>query len=130
MSSKDVIFDSSILNIYEKTKDYCFSLGYDDVFINELWEGIVLNKELFDEYTYFLTHHEFHGDFTFMGYNLFDLYFFEMRSYNLRHDLGRNLKECDKDEVSILAFHTMGQFIKNPSHYRAKLEKGMGMDYY
>lgn len=130
MNGKDIIFNSKTLYLYEKTKEYCFSLGYDEIFFNELWEGIILHKELFEEYTYFLQHHELKGKFTFEGYTLLDLYFFEMRGFNLRHDLGRNLKECDKDEVSVRAFHTMGQFIKNPAYYKAKLEKGMGMDYY
>lgn len=129
MSHNNIIFHSSILQIYEKTKDYCLSLGYETPFIDELWEGLILHQGLFDEYIYFLNHHEFEGSFVFEGYNLYDLYFFEMRNFNLRHDLGRNLSECDKDEVSILAFHTMGQFIQNPAHYKAKFEKGMGMDF-
>lgn len=129
MEHNDMILNFNMVHLFEHTKDFCNALGYPEDFINELWEGIILHNDLYNEYIYYLNHHEFEGKFTFEGYGMFDLYFYELRHFNLRHDLGRNLSECDKDEIAILAFHTMGQFLKHPEEYRMKLEKGMGTDY-
>lgn len=129
MANGDIIFHTGKLHVYELIVAFGQSLGYTREYIDETWEGVVLQDGLYEELCQYLFHHELSGHFSFEGYTIYDVYFYELRSYNLHHDIGKNPSECDKDCIIFQAFHTMVALIKDPETYKEKLQKGMGVDY-
>lgn len=129
MHNENVFFDGRKLAAYNIAADFCKAKGFDDTFLAELWEGILLNPALYDEFAYFLQKNELTGNFVCEGYSMFDLYFYHLGEYNYTHDVGKNPAGCDKEEITFLAFHTMGRLVKDPVTYKKYLAKDLGMDF-
>lgn len=129
MHNTNVFYDGRKLAAYNITENLCKEKGFDQLFFMELWEGILFQPVLYDEFIYYLQTNEINGVFEFEGYSLFDLYFYHLAEYNFTHDLGRNPVGCDKESITLMAFHTMTQFIKNPIYYKKIITKDMGMDF-
>ncbi len=125
---QNIVFDKRRLSTYSIMEEFCTECGFDNPFITELWEGLLLHQELYDEFVCYLQSHEFKGDFTYEGYTIPDLYFYHLREYNFQHDIGKNPESCNKDKLTFLAFHTMGMLLKEPAVYKAQLTKPLGMD--
>lgn len=130
LENGDIIYDKRRLAAYTVAEEFCSSCGYDERFFSELWEGIIMNPVLYDEFMYYLQKSEFTGNFSCEGYTVPDLYFYHLREFNLYHDTGKNPGQCDKDELAFRAFHTMGRLLKEPQKYIEKLSGSMGMDFY
>lgn len=128
MSEAEIIYDKRRLGAYTIAAEFCEACGYDEQFLAELWEGILLNPVLYDEFMYYLQKSEFTGNFSCEGYTIPDLYFYHLREFNLLHDTGKNSGQCDKDVLAFQAFHTMGRLIKEPGVYKERLSRAMGMD--
>ncbi len=125
---QNIIFDKRRLATYSVIEEFCDECGFDDKFTLELWEGLLLNQKLYDEFVFYLQNYEFTGDFKCEGYTIPDLYFYHLREFNLYHDTGKNTDCCNKDKLVFIAFHTMGRLLKEPEVYKARLTKPMGMD--
>lgn len=124
----NIIFDKRRLAVYSIIEKFCEECEFDNQFIAELWEGLLLNQTLYDEFIFYLQHYEFTGTFACEGYTIPDLYFYHLREFNLYHDTGKNTESCNKDKLVLTAFHTMGRLLKDPEVYKAKLSEPMGMD--
>lgn len=128
MDKSYIVYDGRKVAAYNLVADFCKSRGWDDKFLAELWEGILLQPLLYDEFVYYLEKNELTGNFICHGYTMFDLYFYHLRSYNAGHDVGKDSDVSDKDEIIFMAFHTMGRLQKEPDTYIALLERYSGMD--
>ena len=128
MGNVNIVFDKRKLAAYQIAYDYCKNKGLSDEFMQELWDGMLIDPVLHDEYVYYLEHGELSGTAKCEGYTMFDLYFYHLREFNLNHDLGKNTAACSKDEICIHAFHTMGMLRREPEKYKKMLEKSLGMD--
>ncbi|MDE6432933.1 MAG: hypothetical protein K2L07_01740 [Lachnospiraceae bacterium] len=129
MHNENVIYDGRRLAAYTIAADFCKTKGFDEIFLAELWEGILLNPVLYDEFVYFLQKNELTGNFICEGYSMFDLYFYHLGEYNYTHDVGKNPTGCDKDEIVFRAFHTMGRLVKDPVTCKKYLSQDLGMDF-
>ncbi|MDO5156210.1 MAG: hypothetical protein Q4D51_09620 [Eubacteriales bacterium] len=129
MKNDYVIYDARKLAAYNLGLDLSLSKGFDEQFFSQLWEGLLTNPLLYDEFVYYLQTEELTGHFTCEGYSMFDLYFFHLGEYNFTHDLGKNPIGCDKATITLQAFHTMGQLVKDPQTYKKYLSKNLGMDF-
>lgn len=125
---QNIIFDKRRLAAYSVIEEFCAECGFDDTFTLELWEGLLLNQKLYDEFVFYLQNYEFTGKFTCEGYTIPDLYFYHLREFNLYHDTGKNTDSCNKDKLVFIAFHTMGRLLKEPEIYKVRLSEPMGMD--
>ena len=129
MKQDYIIFDGRRIAAYQIAEEFCKSKGWSDEFLAELWEGILSEPVLYDEFTYFLEMNELTGNTVCEGYTMFDLYFYHLHDYNAHHDVGKDTSVTDKDEIMYLAFHTMGQLKREPEKYRKMLNKCEGMDF-
>lgn len=129
MHNENVIYDGRKIAAYNIAADFCKYKGWDETFLTELWEGLLLNPVLYDEFVYYLQMGELTGNFVCEGYSMYDLYFYHVGYYNMTHDIGKNTRDCDKDEIIFLAFHTMGRLQKDPETYKKKLSESLGMDF-
>ena len=129
MNNNSIIFDRRKLAAYDIVTDFCKKMHWDDQFLAELWEGLIYNPLLFDEFVYYNQKNELTGNFTCEGYSMLDLYFYHLRQYNVSHDIGKNPENCSKDELVFRAFHTMRMLQVKPEVYKKMLSEVPGMDF-
>lgn len=129
MNNNYIIFDGRRLAAYQIAAEFCKSRHWSDTFLSELWEGILLDPVLYDEFIYFLEMNELTGNTVCEGYTMYDLYFYHLHDYNALHDTGKDTAVTDKDEIMYLAFHTMGRLMQEPEKYKKILDKCEGMDF-
>ena len=128
MYNSDIILNTSKMKMYHTIHEIGASLSLSSEFIDEIWSGIALNEGLYDEFLYYISNKELLGTFSYEGFTLFDIYFYELRRFNLSHDIGKNPTSCDKDEIVFRSFHSMVGFLKDPISFKDKYSKGFGMD--
>lgn len=104
--------------IAEETKQWC----------DELWEELVFDAELLDEFVFYLEHHCLKDSVHCEGYGLTDLYIWQMNRYNLIGDSGKNTDACNKDRMVLYAFRDMIDMKKEPAVYVKKMTMGRGLD--
>lgn len=124
----DIILDGSRVNVYEDLQMMCQYAGKPAEWGDMLWQELLLDQELYDEFTYYIVHHTLKGTMQVEGYSLLDLYVKQLDLFNVYNDVGKNTAECNKGIMLLNAFDMMVQMKKNPDYYRKKMEEGPGMD--
>ncbi len=128
MGNTNIIFDKRKLAAYQIATEYCSKKNLPPEFLQELWDGILIDTALYEEFIYFLEKDELSGHASCEGFTMFDLYFHHLREYNMQHDIGKNGTQCDKDLICFYAFHTMSMLHKEPEAYKKMLRRSLGMD--
>ena len=123
-----LIIDGSKLKVFEYFHQLCDYAEWNQESRDFLWKKLLINESLYNEFVYYLEHHEFCGKLSFHGYSLIDLYVWQMDRYNLIHDIGKNTGNCNKEDLVLKAFYTMAVFFEKPEYYDKKLSEGLGMD--
>lgn len=130
MHNDHVIYDGRKLAAFNIASDFCKEQGYTTQFLTELWDGLLSDPVLYDEFVYFLQTGELTGNTRCGEYSMYDLYFYELGVYNLTHDQGKNEADCDKTALLFQAFHMMGRIKKEPETYLPRLSDSLGMDFF
>ena len=123
-----IILDSRRIKAYECLGELGKIALLDEGFLEELWGEFLLNDELMAAFMYYLDNHTFYDNIKCKGYGLTDLYFYNMRRYEIRQDIGKNYADCDKEALALRTFMLMAKMIKDPDKYLPALESGPGMD--
>lgn len=123
-----MIIDGRRLRVFEYFGQLCDYAEWNQENRDFLWKKLLEHDELYEEFVYYLEHHEFCGRLSFGGYSLIDLYVRQMEHYNLIHDIGKNTGNCNKEDMVLRAFYTMAAFFENPAFYKEKLRENPGMD--
>lgn len=129
MQNGNLIYDGTKVAAYAVAEAFCQTMDWEERFFEELWEGLIHNLALYEEFIYFLKKGELTGNCVCHGYTMLDLYFYHLREYNMWHDIGKNSASCNKDEIVFRAFHTMGRLEREPEHYIEKLSQALGDDF-
>lgn len=124
----DIILDARLILALDALNRIGEYAGRDKAWLDVLWSELIEKRELMDEFMYYVDNHSFKDEFSCCGYHLTDLYVFQMSRYNLIRDIGKNGENCNKEFLSLGAFHDMACMIKNPDKYVKKLSEGPGMD--
>lgn len=123
-----IILDSRRIKAYEYLGELGKIAAMDEEFLEELWGEFIQNDELMGAFMYYLDNHSFFDGMKCKGYGLTDLYFYNMRKYEVRQDIGKNYADCDKEALALRTFMLMAKMIKDPEEYLPRLEGGLGMD--
>lgn len=124
----NIIIQTSKLKAYEYLEKLCSYCGYDTQWVDELWQGALVDGEIYDELVYYLENHSIKDSISIEGYGLTDLYVFQMNKYNLIREIGKNPVECNKERMVLNAFKMMIEMKKNPEEYIKRIEEGKGND--
>lgn len=122
------IIDGRKLKVFEYFEQLCDYAKWKREDRDFLWGKFLEYELLYEEFVYYLEHHEMRGEISFHGYSLIDLYVYQMDRYNLIHDIGKNTGNCNKEDMVLRAFHTMARFFEKPEYFERKLSEGEGMD--
>ena len=123
-----IMFDARRVKVYEGLKELCEYTGETQQWCDGLWEELMMNHDLFQEFVYYLEHHMLTENVKCEGYSLIDLYVWQMDKDNLIHDTGKNTADCNKERMILHAFDMMAGMKKNPEVFVKKLNEGRGMD--
>lgn len=123
-----IIFDGSRLKAYENLKAMGRFAGESQEWCDALWQELMLDRELYEEFLYYMKTNSLNDRVRCCGYTLIDLFVWQMDRYNLLHDVGKNTADCRKVDMVLRAFETMAQMKKNPEEYLRRFGEGRGMD--
>lgn len=123
-----IIYDASKLKVYNALRQLCAYAGENDAWCAAFWERLLEDGEIYDEFVFYLEHHELREKLTFNGYTLIDIFIWQMDISNLFRDTGRNTLECNKEDMVLRAFETMMKMKKDPAAWKKKMDEGPGMD--
>ena len=94
-----IIFDARRMMAYERLKELGTMAGKTEDYLEELWAEFIADGELMGAFAYYLDNHSLFDGIECKGYGLTDLYFYNMRSYEVGHDAGKNYADCDKEAL-------------------------------
>ncbi|MCR4689882.1 MAG: hypothetical protein K5739_00855 [Lachnospiraceae bacterium] len=110
-----IILDGRRIKAFEALQTIGGSAGKDKAYLDALWEVLSLDQQLFSEFVYYLENRCFFDGIRQNGYGLTDLYFYLMRRYEVSHDVGKNLSDCDKESLVLDSFQMMAEMKKDPA---------------
>ena len=123
-----IIFDARRMMAYERLKELGALSGKDEDYLEELWTEFIDDAELLGAFAYYLDNHSLYDGIECAGYGLTDLYFYNMRSYEMGQDVGKNYADCDKEALVLDSFLFMAKMKKEPEKYVRLLNSVPGMD--
>lgn len=123
-----IIYDARKIKAYENLRALGEFAQKNQDYIDKLWNGLLLDPELMNEFMYYLDHHTLLDEMKCHGYGLTDLYVWNIGQYNLYQDLGKNPLECNKEGMVLDSFMNMLEMKKNPEEYLKRLSTDNGMD--
>jgi hypothetical protein len=125
---QQIIYDATKIKVYEALEKWCQLAKKDADFLAGFWKRILENQEVYQEFVYYLEHHELIAQYMVKGYSMIDLYVCQMDRYNIQHDIGKNDVRCNKEKMVLQAFDVMLKMSENPDEIIKKLQSGEGMD--
>lgn len=123
-----IILDARRLKAYEDLKYLGEFTGKDAEFINKLWDNMLLDQELFEEFLYYIDNQTLLDKYKFKGYSLTDLYVYVLERYNLMIDIGKNDSRCVKEVMVLDTFNAMIELKKNPDAFIKRMNNGDAYD--
>lgn len=122
------MYDARRIKAYEGLRTLGALAEETEQWCDALWEELVFEQELLEEFVYYLEHRSLLDKVRCEGYGMTDLYIWQMNRYNLIGDSGKNTDACNKDRMVLHAFRDMIDMKKEPAAYVKKMTMGRGMD--
>jgi len=124
-----IIYDANKIKVYENLCALCEMAGEPQEWCDSLWEALLTDRQLYEEFVYFLQHKTYLDKMKCCGYSMIDLYFLQMEKYNRLHDTGKNTAECKKVDMVLRSFEAMARLKKDPETWSRRFGEGRGMDW-
>lgn len=124
----NIIYGNTAVRVYDNLARLCDYAGKSVEWCDRLWAEMLNDREVYEEFVYYLEHHMPGDLIKVQGYSLTDLYVWQIERYNLHGDSGKNTDLCNKEEMLLQALWMLAQMKKNPGEYLSKLDHDAGMD--
>ena len=124
----NIIIDGRLVKAYDRLEALSEFAGKDKDYPSVLWDKLLAEPLLMEEFMYYLDNHTFSDRLKCRGYGLTDLYFFNMRNVEIKQDVGKNYGDTNKEGLALDTFFMMSEMMKNPDRFVKFLESGPGMD--
>jgi hypothetical protein len=123
-----ILYDARRIKAYDRLVQIGESSGETKQWCDKLWEDMVFQNDLLEEFIYFLDNHCLKDNVKCEGYGLIDLYMWQLNKFNVMGDSGKNTEFCNKDRMVLWAFRDMIDMRKNPEPFIKNMNLGKGMD--
>ncbi len=123
-----ILYNAGKIKSFENLKTLALMVGETEEFATTLWQDMLLDEELLDEFNYFVANHTIRGNVRCGELTLLDVYFSQMNKYNIYHDMGKNGDFCNKDRMVLNAFKQMTDMRRDPDfmlRYEKHEESGL-----
>lgn len=124
----NIVYKNATIRVYDSLVRLCGYAGKSAEWCDKLWQEMLDDKEIYDEFVYYLEHHVPGDLMKVRGYSLTDLYVWQIEQYNLHGDSGKNTASCNKEEMVLQALWMLAEMKKNPDGCLNRLDRGAGMD--
>ena len=116
-----------------KVRDFisklCSYAGESSEFAQEFWEKLKEDKEIYDEFVYYLENGNFACRAKVEGYSVVDVMIWQMDHFKARLDRDNSGTRQNGDRMLLLAFDTLLSMRNNPGKYIDKMQRETGTDY-
>ena len=123
-----ILYDARKLKALEFLGDLSDYAGKDDDFVQGLWNELLADEAMYNEFVYYADNHTFLDELKIHGYSMSDLYVWQMDKYNIVRELGKNPTACNKETLVLNAFMEFTKMKKDPEEYVKRIESGKGND--
>lgn len=109
--------------------ELCRYAGEDDGFAGAFWEKLRGDKEIYEEFIYYIEHGNFACRAKVEGYTVVDVMVWQMDHFKARLDRDNSGTRQNGDRMLLLAFDTLLDMRKDPDKYILKMSTETGTDY-
>lgn len=113
---------------YEWAKALCAYAGADEAFLQDFWERLTADEEIYEEFVYYLEHQDFLCKVKIAGYGLVDLMIFQIDHFRAVMDQDVADMRLNKDKMLLMAFNSLLQMRKNPAPFVQMMQNETGTD--
>lgn len=125
-----ILYNAGKIKSFENLKALAALANETEEFVTLLWQDLLLDEELLDEFNYFVVNQTLKGTVKYKDLTLLDLYFGQMNKYNVLHDMGKNPYACNKQRVVLHAFRQMVDLRRDPrgmERYEENEQRGIDL---
>lgn len=125
----NIIYDAAKIKVMGFLGDLAAYAGLDEEWVNEVWAEFLSHPKIYEEFVYYIEHHELLGKYQIQGYSILECYVWQRNNQVYRTDeRGRFEPEGNEETVVLKAFRFMMEFEEHPAEYIKMLEDDLGRD--
>lgn len=109
--------------------ELCRYAGENKDFAEAFWEKLKKDKEIYQEFLYYIEHGNFACRAKVEGYTVVDVMIWQMDHFKARLDQDNSATRQNGDRMLLLAFDTLLNMRKDPEKYILKMSMETGTDY-
>lgn len=106
----------------------CRYAGANQAFLEDFWERLCADEEIYEEFVYYLEHQDFLCKVKIEGYGLVDLMIFQIDHFRAAMDRDTADMRLNKDKMLLMAFNSLLQMRKNPEPFVRMMQGETGTD--
>ncbi|MBD5552621.1 MAG: hypothetical protein HDQ96_15885 [Lachnospiraceae bacterium] len=106
----------------------CRYAGADETFLQDFWERLTADEEIYEEFVYYLDHQDFLYKVKVEGYGLVDLMVFQIDHFRAVMDRDVADMRHNKDKMLLMAFNSLLQMRKDPEPFVRMMQQETGTD--
>ncbi len=110
-------------------RNLCAYAGESEDFAEAFYEKLKQNKEVYEEFVYFMENGNFACRANVKGYTVVDVMVWQMDHFKARLDQDNSKTRQNGDRMVLLAFNTFLNLVKEPDQYIRKMQAETGTDY-
>lgn len=106
----------------------CAYGGEDQRFLEDFWNRLLINPEIYEEFAYYYQHRDFACKKKIEGVTVVDVLVWQMDHFKAWLDRSAELR-TNKDRMLLAAFSTFLDMAENPKPILARMQQETGTDY-
>ncbi len=106
----------------------CRYAGADDYFLQDFWTRLTADREIYEEFIYYLDHQDFLCNVKIEGYGLVDLMIFQIDHFRAVMDQDVADMRFNKDKMLLMAFNSLLQMRKDSEPFVRAMQGQTGTD--
>ena len=106
----------------------CGYAGADKAFLQDFWERLTGDPEIYEEMVYYLEHQDFLCKVKIEGYGLVDLMVFQIDHFRAVMDQDVADMRFNKDKMLLMAFNSLLQMRRDPAPFVQMMQGQTGTD--
>lgn len=114
---------------YLFAKALCRESGEDEAFLQQFWERLEQEPDIYREFTAFMDEQTFLCQAKAGGATVIDIMVWQIDHFKADLDRGNEAMRNNKDKMILMAFDTMLRMRRDPAPYLEKMRSETGTDY-
>lgn len=107
----------------------CQYAGAEEGFLEEFWDALVKDGEVFEEFCYYMDYQKFLCKVKVRGSTVVDVMIWQIDHFKAELDRGNYEMKNNGDKMLLMAFHTFLKMRKEPWKYTYAIQEETGTDY-